>query len=188
MKTLFELCRLCQGCPVYASLIGRFPTIGLLLASCFPSAVLRRIRTIIVDSSESKSTRAFTHVGEEVFKGITPTLTNGDASTPVALVRVVIGIITASFHACPAGVLRLFRLAMSSFYSADNLLSNASARLRGPITQSITPDPFLLTANAFTQPRSVSVFKSVRTNHKPIANGLSGHVYNKMTSHLYSLS
>lgn len=78
-----------------------FPAVVCLLLASGPSAIVRRIRAIVVDSVDGQSGRTQTHVGEKIRKGVYPPFANKYSATAVVIVILVIWVQTTSLHARP---------------------------------------------------------------------------------------
>ena len=73
------------------------------MLTSFPSAIIRFVSAIVVDTTDGCSWRSFAHVGKEVGEG-QPSFTDGDASSSVAR-PAIIGWVSASLdHLCPRAV------------------------------------------------------------------------------------
>jgi hypothetical protein len=59
------------------------PPIIVLLSLGSPTAVIRRIALVVIHSLNCQSVRAFTHVGEEIFKRLKPAFTNDNPAASV---------------------------------------------------------------------------------------------------------
>jgi hypothetical protein len=85
--------------------LGQAPTPSLVLAllkgRC-PSAVVRSVRTVVVDPLDGQPRRRFTHVCKESLKAVTPAVTDRNAATAVVLEPLVLGVEATLFHRCPA--------------------------------------------------------------------------------------
>src|ERR1041384_5491599 len=77
------------------------PFVSCLLCSRFPSAVPRRIRAIVIYSSERAAMRGNPHVSEERLERILPLLTDRNTSLAVVTVKTVVRVQTSLLHAIP---------------------------------------------------------------------------------------
>ena len=101
---------------------------GLLRAGS-PSAVIRRVRTVVVDSVEAGSNGPSTHIGVEVRKRVLPPLAHLYAAPPVAFVVGALGVVTTCFHALPSAVFGRSEHAVCLGPSRENLSDVAAAAL-----------------------------------------------------------
>lgn len=86
---------------------ARVSTIKTLFLAGSPTTILRRIRSIIVNTLDSKSIRTFTHILNEGSKTILPAKTNGNATPAiVSIMRRGWNIATAS-DSRPDGIKRM---------------------------------------------------------------------------------
>lgn len=67
-----------------------------------PSAVIRRVRAIVVNSVYGViDRRALSHVGVERLKGLSPSVTDSDSSAAVIRPTFTLGVVASSFHSAP---------------------------------------------------------------------------------------
>lgn len=85
--------------------------VALLLLVCAPSAIVRTIAKIVVESINCISSWRLSHVGKKVRK-IKPAITDGDTTASIILVGLIFWIITALFYSKPNNVKPRFRLPM----------------------------------------------------------------------------
>lgn len=112
-------------------------SISHLLFSGSPSAILRRIRAVIVDSVNAVFRRwTATHIGQEVVERIKPALAESDA-TDVATGIVALGIKTTGLEVAPSAIFRarIFTdgFAVSGHGCAGDLLPEAAAGFRDSV-------------------------------------------------------
>src|SRR5258705_4573947 len=81
------------------------PVVGLFLVGS-PTAVLRRIRSVIINAFKAHIRRTRTHVCKEIFKRIPPTITNRNSTCSVFVVAGMVLIVTSAFHRAPSTVFR----------------------------------------------------------------------------------
>jgi hypothetical protein len=84
-------------------MLSSSPICGLLLPCC-PSAIFRRVASVIVYSIKCKAGRSRAHIRVEILKFL-PTLANGYSSTAIILVLIVSLVFTSRAHAKPDDVL-----------------------------------------------------------------------------------
>lgn len=63
--------------------------VAVLLRDCRPTAILRRVRSVIIDTVYRASVRTLAHVGKEAGERLAPSGTDGNATRPISLVRFV---------------------------------------------------------------------------------------------------
>ena len=73
----------------------------VLLKMSSPTTIVRRIRTVIIDAVERCPGGARTHVGEEVFKTISPAIAHSYAATAPIAVTLVRWIEASRLHVAP---------------------------------------------------------------------------------------
>lgn len=96
----------CRPAALGASGSAFRPLIQALLFPCRPSAVLRRVITIVVDAVKRAPEWARPHVSEKRREIIRPLFTHTDASPPVSRIRRVPRITASLLRSMPTGVLR----------------------------------------------------------------------------------
>lgn len=95
-----------------------------------PSAVFWRISSVIVDSIYASSDGRFAHIDEKVLERL-PSITNGDSTTTVSGIPIVLWITASPAHLHPDSISArpsANRIAMRSFHCRRRLAMNASAR------------------------------------------------------------
>lgn len=124
-----------------STVIGNFDrvhTIIHLLKSGRPSAILRRVITVAIDSIDRLSRRTLAHVGKEILKYV-PALTHIDPTSSVARIFLVANIIAASPHRIPAsigtGAASPLTVPVSGVGNSNEIVSLASARCRASVFQ-----------------------------------------------------
>jgi hypothetical protein len=141
--------------------IRRFfaPVIGLFLVGS-PTAVLRRVRSIIIDAFKAHIWRTRTHVCKEIFKRIPPTIANRNPTCSVFVVAGMVLIVTSAFHRAPSTVFRRC-LAVTSLSmrpldltSDFSLITTARNGFAGP--ELVTGYPFEFSTIAFARPNGSS--------------------------------
>lgn len=140
--------------------------ISCLFCGGGPSAVVRRIRAVVVDAVKRMAAgRAASHVGQKRLKRVTPPIAYANTATAIALVVAVAGIGASRFHALPNLVLgcRLALRALAVCFVRPALAmftTQTAAPHRFASAQIPGPDRDLSAAVAATQPK---------TCHAPIA-------------------
>lgn len=91
-------------------------SITRLLCYCGPSAVIRRIAKIVVNSVNAIfGSRARPHIGIEILKAVSPSLAYRNASIPIIFIRVLIGVFASRNNGTPdrkfTGIAHAVRLA-----------------------------------------------------------------------------
>lgn len=71
-----------------------------LLHSCFPFAISGFVISIVVYSSDCKSSRFFSHVGKKIFKRV-PSFTNGNPPSTISVVVLSSRVLAPRKHGCP---------------------------------------------------------------------------------------
>jgi hypothetical protein len=116
--------------------------VAALLRLRFPTAILGRVRALVIDASQRHARRASSHVCHEVQK-IVPAFADLDASSAVVLKTRVVGVITALSHAAPDGVERMaFRHPVRAVTQDCGFSTQASAAATIPAVQTIHTDGF----------------------------------------------
>jgi hypothetical protein len=125
-----------------------------LLSARGPLAIVRRVISVVINTVKLASRRAFTHIREEVFKAVQPSVAHLDPATTVSVVMLVL-LITASFlGSSPSSIFRsLASIVCHSSESFKNLMG-ASTTL-GLAEKSASLDIFDISAIAPTAPSSL---------------------------------
>lgn len=107
--------------------------VGSLVVSLFnlrnPSAIFRRVVSVIVRAVDRHARRFFAHVREEILE-LRPAFTNRDAATAVILVIVRIGVRAARMHVTPRTIRRRSAHAVSSTHMPRRKLLLSAAAFR----------------------------------------------------------
>lgn len=82
------------------------PLIVLLLFLRGPTAVLRRIWTVVVDSLDAPARWPWSHVLIKRREALTPPLANVNSSTAIVLIAWIFGVVAPLFHQRPRVILR----------------------------------------------------------------------------------
>ena len=152
--------------------------ITLLLRWRGPSAILRRVRTVVVNAIQRCPMWSRSHVCEELYERISPGVTDRNSSAPVAGVRLIGRIRTATFHGPPrevfGGLATWLRRAVSPF----GITVKASAASGVPSSQVYSKHFPNRAAHALNSPlrAAFAVFGASAFQNDQSANATSGHV------------
>lgn len=72
--------------------------VAVLLRDCRPTAILRRVRSVIIDTVYRAPIGAIAHIGKEVGERLSPSVADGNATRPVPLVGLVTGAVASRNH------------------------------------------------------------------------------------------
>lgn len=97
-----------------------FTAIMSLFKAGSPLAILRRIRTVVVNSFDSKSSWFWTHVIEKIFK-LLPSATNLYSACAVIFIIRMVRTITSTTNAFPNMIQRSIRMVTSHTMSPANI-------------------------------------------------------------------
>ena len=136
-------------------------TIASLNCAIGPPAILRAIRTIIIDAvNGSAFERTRPHIGKEIYKGVNPTFANVNAAPAVVLPVPAISIFTSGAHRTPRNPFRrhsvLSRHTMCHPACHNLLCAKTSATCARSIAQGCTVHCGLGSAIAMTKPHTAS--------------------------------
>src|SRR5258707_12322642 len=136
------------------------PVVGLFLVGS-PTAVLRRIRSVIINAFKAHIRRTRTHVCKEIFKRIPPTITNRNSTCSVFVVAGMVLIVTWAFHRAPSTVFRrclpATGLSMRPFGLASHFPVITTARTGFAASALPTRYPFECPRTAFARPDGASI-------------------------------
>jgi hypothetical protein len=148
-----------------------------------PSAVVRRVRSIIVDAIESVTVRACTHIGDERLKTVAPAITHRNTSPPVAVVVRTRSGVATSLRVDPRGIggrgSSVYRLPVSRVRCAYTLSPPASATPRYAALEIRGTDLSDVPAVASAEPlRSASVCREIvcSIDDRPSSKPLTGQI------------
>jgi hypothetical protein len=111
------------------------PILYLLLV-CRPAAVLRGVMAVVVAAINGVSARwTWPDVGEEGFKGVTPTAAYRNAPTAIQRITNRLWVFAALDHAAPDFVFGGFGSAVRSIHLAGEFTSQAATRTRPVVDQ-----------------------------------------------------
>lgn len=160
------------------------PRIVALLWTCSPSAVIRRVSTLIINSLK-RVAEAWTlsHIYQEIGSRF-PSFAN--RNTPAAVISEcgVLGVLTAIHHMCPRRIFRRLKHAVLSLSLPLKLALIAPTRNTTAILEALATHNFLSAAFASTQPArrgatTVSVFignRVVKLKDSPASKRLACNV------------
>ena len=136
-----------------------------------PSAILRRIGAIHVNTVQRVSLRARPHVGQELRKRILPRVNHIDAATAVIRIVVVVGAIAAQLRRTPRHILwriRSIRRRAVRGESVRGRLSGQASATHGLAASEVARRHFLLNAtSAAAYPIGVSMGFGGASQHGP---------------------
>jgi len=169
------------------------PSVSRLLLMSGPSAILRGVTFVVVNSVKRFSMWFFPHVGKEINKGATPFVTDDNTSLSVRWVIIVARAMASANHFIPNIIGRRTPHSMITRTRSLRVLALAATRFRVASSQRMTNYISRVAANTLTQPRSNGMFiKSSIFNDRPSIKGLPGHIFNAVrqcfNSHLCEAS
>ena len=131
----------------------RFPSIIGLLLCCGPSAIIRRIRTVIVRETIQRMTRGWTptHVFQEPFKAVQPDIADSNATPAIGFEVRTFSVVTPIFHAFPCVILDCFTHTMRAISFRYSFFLKAAAG-KSPYSDVVLADDFFCPTIAPTQP------------------------------------
>lgn len=163
--------------------------VSALLRHRGPAAVFRRVRTVVINSINRMVIGWPTsHVCDELFDGVAPTLAYVNATAAVVRKRLVVGVFASAAHSDPRVVLRSSGQSMLGRECRETLSSKLSAQtsatLRSSSSHRMRGKRALCSAFAPTQPDRVAL----RLNRQPFENGespkhLAGYVFDPVIRH-----
>jgi len=89
--------------PINENVFG-VSTVSLLFFPCSPSAIFRRVISVIVYALKRIPMRALTHISNECRVTVYPLRADFNAPTPVGRIRFIRGRVTAALHALPSSI------------------------------------------------------------------------------------
>jgi len=136
------------------------PVVGLFFVGS-PTAVFKRIRSVIIDAFKAHIRRTRTHVCKEIFKRIPPTITNRNSTCSVFVVAGMVLIVTSAFHRAPSAVFRrclpMTGLSMRPLDLASDFSLITTARNGFAAPELVTGYPFEFSTIAFARPNGSSI-------------------------------
>lgn len=132
------------------------PAISDLLRARRPSAILWRVRPVVIYSVKASVLRALTHISKKVQEVLSPSVAHDDASPAVVFVRCVRRGVASSFRGCPGlpciRVSPCPRVPVSRPRFSYPLTSKATAVIRSSVAQTLAVGHHVTAAVAVTQP------------------------------------
>ena len=152
----------------------------LLLRGARPPTVPRFVIPVVIDSIEAAFRRLMTHVGKEVFKGLSPSFTYRYTTPAIVWVRRIVLVVATLLHLIPTFVLRCTAFPMSSTAPSKR---GRGLTFKAPATQSVVAkktvgtDYLFVTAIATTQPLRIAIAVcGVKRNGNQSTKALSGYI------------
>lgn len=119
--------------------IKTLPLIGGLFLHGCPSAIIRRVGTVVVDALKRMFRRGFwSHIGEEVSEGVSPTVADVDTSRAIVAVKLTGFDVTTVITAVPRYIFRRATSAMRDESNLGLVKHETAAAFRVPILQRIS--------------------------------------------------
>lgn len=151
------------------------PAVTVLLGSGSPSAVLRAVRSVVVDSVDGVvGRRACSHVSQEVLKRTLPSSADLDSSGTIVFERFDLWVPTAVQHRLPGSVFRgdgalVFptRLSVSPPAISRHLSPKATTALGETPFQRVGWDVFFHSTNASAMPHASIVSSGALSKYGP---------------------
>lgn len=157
---------------------ARFARVQNLLSARSPSAVVRRIRAVVVDAVDRMVLRwPRTHVGKKVSERVAPTFADENASASVVGIGDVVPVVAASVHGHPR---QMFRRVCQTVRSrgANKSLAPKAATTPRSLSEFCSPDLGLCPTIALAQPEQLAVDRSAAQRNES-AEALSGYVFSR---------
>ncbi len=153
--------------------------VAVLLRDCCPTAVFRRIGSIIIDTVHGTSIGTIAHVSQEVHKGFAPSLADGNPTRPVPLVGFVARGITSRNHLGVSIPQVMGRVSMRGIVLSCRIWTQAPTALSSAGRKLRTLDLALSAALALAVPDCAAAFVHVRERqYGQAAKTLTGDVVN----------
>jgi hypothetical protein len=152
--------------------------VSSLLALGRPSAILRLVITIVVDSLDRVAARPLAHVGQEVLER-KPSFADRDSSAAVSMERKCVGIQASRFHGLPRRIGWMQR-AMSP--AGAMLDSGAAATVVLPGTQFIAANNSEVSTFAATFPQSATPRRSHVADYRELPKLLTSYLCGRLGS------
>jgi hypothetical protein len=105
--------------------------ISQLLSACSPLAIIWLVVAIIVLAVQGVPFGTFSHICQEVLKGIDPSGTNLDSTAAVVVIALLLWVVTAHLHVHPRTVGSVFKISMPVRHARHigGCVSQATARI-----------------------------------------------------------
>lgn len=166
----------CKPSPRCANATNTKPVVALrsaiprLLAASSPAAVFRRIAAVIINSVDACVLWPFSHVGEKSFKGIAPSIANGNAPAAIVAKRGMRIVIAPGFHRYP-------RAPFAARFHAVPPALKATAAFRVTVLEACRKNYRPASASTRAVPACLApLFPSIGLNSK-ISKGLASKIF-----------
>lgn len=145
---------------------------------CRPSAIVRRVGTIVINALDRMFTEAShlwsrSHIRVEVLKRLAPAVTNHDATATIVVIRRIVRVVASLNNRQPDVVLRRMPLSVGATHRGGVLAAQAAATALAAVTQQQSLPNACGTAITSTAPRDRQVITSA-LNHDEAAKALAG--------------
>jgi hypothetical protein len=155
--------------------------IDRLLAWCCPSAVVRRVRSVVVDAIDRVSFWAWSHIGKELRKVINPLRTDRNPARAVVGIVLVVWSQASLLHSLPravfAGHVAVAGVAVNQSAGGATLNHAATATRRGSGLQIDGVGRGLTSAVASTKPVDPAALVRRSTKHGQASEFSSSQVF-----------
>lgn len=160
---------------------GVIPPVVLLDFLIGPDAVVRAVRSIIVDALDSKPLRALAHIPQKVLKTVKPAVADKNTQRAVTAKRLSCRVVAPLLHMGPNAIGPRSSLPVSSVFfdakGAVNVPVKAPAGFGPARLQYASPDDTIVPAGTAAKPLWNAGPVIVRAGkHRPAAKSLSGHI------------
>jgi hypothetical protein len=136
------------------------PRISTLLSTCRPSAVVRRIRAIVVDAVQAISDRARTHICKKI-KERSPAIYDGNSSSAIVIKAIVVRISAALDHVVPDPYFTFRKFVFALLTFVEEFSSQAAAATRTVISKVSSADDCFVSAGTAAPPHPAIVSESI---------------------------
>lgn len=120
------------------------PIVGLFF-SCSPFAIFKHITFIVINSFKRQSFRFFSHIGKKVFKGITPTRADLNATASIAIIKFKVRIFATVNHTAPNTISRC--PAHTVFKPVGFIFTKTTTTFGAPISNALAHNNFRIATN-----------------------------------------
>jgi hypothetical protein len=189
LKTI-EHCRICDARFIYpvlqalCSSVMRQPNVPgripcLVMLGC-PSTILRSIRTVIVNTVNTCSWWAWSHISEKLCKALYPLRCYSNPTSSVEMICVRVRIQTSAFNVSPGDVFRrvVFMRRSAMLCKAEGKdFSRSTATAHGLLSAQVdtTQRPHVPT-EAPTHPIGVAWLRRITRQHCPVTTNFACHI------------
>ena len=143
-----------------------------------PSAIIRRIRSSIVDAVQSAPLRGIPHILKEISKRLAPTGAHDNTAPAIAGVGFMSRIVATSKHCDVCPVQRVVRKSVLQASGEASFRTETTATLCVSGSQFVAANLSLIAAIAKTVPDGISVFYVRKGNDKQSTKTLTSQVLN----------